>query len=84
MVLNGIHPKLLKECAGIIAKPLYLIFSKSLENGVFPTDWKLANIYHQSTRKVHEPWQAIIVTCLASKLMESIIRDAMVQHLVEN
>ena len=31
---DGIHPKLLKECAEIIAKPLYLIFSKSLESGV--------------------------------------------------
>ena len=35
---DGIHPKLLKECAEIIAKPLYLIFSKSLESGVVPTD----------------------------------------------
>ena len=30
---DGIHPKLLKECAEIIAIPLYLIFSKSLESG---------------------------------------------------
>ena len=30
---DGIHPKLLKECAEVIAKPLYLIFSKSLESG---------------------------------------------------
>ena len=57
---DGIHPKLLKECAEIIAKPLYLIFSKSLESRVVPTDWKLANISPQSTRKVREPWQAII------------------------
>ena len=41
---DGIHPKLLKECAEIIAIPLYLIFSKSLESGVVPADWKLANV----------------------------------------
>ena len=41
---DGIHPKLLKECAEIIAIPLYLIFSKSLESGVVSVDWKLANV----------------------------------------
>ena len=38
------HPKLPKEWAEIIAIPLYLIFSKSLESGVVPADWKLANV----------------------------------------
>ena len=41
---DGIHPKLLKECAEIIAITLYLIFSKTLQSGVVPADWKLANV----------------------------------------
>ena len=56
---DGIHPKLLKECVEIIAIPLYLIFSKSLESGVVPADWKL-RMYHPSIRKVRVPWQVII------------------------
>ena len=84
---DGIHPKLLKECAEIIAKPLYLIFSKSLESGVVPTDWKLANklpIHKKGSRALASNYRPVSLTCLASKLMGSIIRDAMVQHLVEN
>ena len=84
---DGIHPKLLKECAEIIAKPLNLIFSKSLESGVVPTDWKLANkspIHKKGSRALTSNYRPVSLTCLASKLMGSIIRDAMVQHLVEN
>ena len=82
-----IHPKLLKECAEIIAKPMYLIFSKSLESGVVPTDWKLANIspiHKKGSRTLASKYRPVSLTCLTSKLMESIIRDAMVQHLLEN
>ena len=84
---DGIHPKLLKECADIIAKPLYLIFSKLLESGIVPTDWKLANIspiHKKGSRPLASNYRPVSLTCLASKLMKSIIRDAMVQHLVEN
>ena len=84
---DGIHPKLLKECADIIAKPLYLIFSKSLESGVVPTDWKLANIspiHKKGSRALASNYRPVSLICLASNLLESIIRDAMIQHLVEN
>ena len=84
---DGIHPKLLKECAEIIAIPLYLIFSKSLESGVVPADWKLANvspIHKKGSRAMASNYRPVSLTCLASKLMESIIRDAMVRHLLEN
>ena len=78
---------MLKKCAEIITKPLYLIFSKSLESGLVPTDWKLANIppiHKKCLRALVSNYRPVSLTCLASKLMESIIRDAMVQHLLEN
>ena len=27
-----------------ISKPLYLIFSSSIKSGIFPTEWKIANV----------------------------------------
>ena len=75
---DEIYPKLLKECADIIAKPLYLIFSKSLESGVVPTYWKLANISPIHKKALANNYRPVSLTCLANKLMESIIRDAMV------
>ena len=36
---DGMHPKILKNCAGTLAKPLFVI----LFSGIVPLDWKLAN-----------------------------------------
>ena len=81
------HTTLLKECTEIIAKPLYLIFSNSVQSGVVPADWKLANIspiHKKDSRATASDYRAVCLTCLVSILMESIIGDAMVQHLLEN
>ena len=40
----GVIPRLLKEAGDAIAKPLAKLFNMSLRRGIFPTDWKLANI----------------------------------------
>ncbi|KAJ7414071.1 hypothetical protein BTVI_41648 [Pitangus sulphuratus] len=41
---DGIHPRILKELADVIAKPLSVIFERSLESREVPADWKLVNI----------------------------------------
>jgi hypothetical protein len=41
---DGIHPRVLKEAAEIIAKPLEIIFNKSMKEGVLPSDWKIAHV----------------------------------------
>ena len=72
---DGIHPKLLKECAEIIAIPLYLIFSKSLESGVVPAEWKLANvspIHKKGSRAMASNYRPVSLTCLASKLINGV------------
>ena len=40
--LDGIHPRLLKECASSLCGPLQVLFQKSLESGELPNAWKLA------------------------------------------
>jgi len=41
-----IHPRVLYETrdVGLIIRPLFLIFRKSLKFGTLPTDWKLAEV----------------------------------------
>ena len=41
---DNIHPRLLKETSDVIAHPLHLIFKGSLDVGVFPDTWKIANV----------------------------------------
>ncbi|KAK4810800.1 hypothetical protein QYF61_008773 [Mycteria americana] len=41
---DGIHPRVLKELADVIARPLSVIYQRSWESGEVPVDWKLANV----------------------------------------
>ena len=41
---DGLHPCLLKGCSVALSCPLYLLFVKSLEEGVLPRLWKTSGI----------------------------------------
>ena len=41
---DGLHPRVLRECAQILAQPLTIIFQSSLREGCLPQCWKEANI----------------------------------------
>ena len=40
---DGISARIVKECRSSIAKPLYIIFKKSIESRQLPSDFKTAN-----------------------------------------
>ena len=52
---DAIHPRVLKECCDEFAKPLCLLFRKSLDEGNLPLDWKEANVtpIHKKGPKKH-------------------------------
>ena len=84
---DGIHLNILNDCAETLAKPLFLIFKESLSSCVVPLDWKLANIYpiyKKGSRSIAGNYRPVSLTCLASKLMESCVKDAILKHLLEN
>ena len=41
---DGFHPRVLRELAEEIAPPLRIIFTKSLQCGLLPTQWKLGQV----------------------------------------
>ena len=41
---DNLHPRVLKEVALKIADPLVVIFQNSLNSGLVPTDWRVANL----------------------------------------
>ena len=83
---DSIRPKILKDCAETLAKPLFLIFTESLSSGIVLLDWKLANsspFYKKGSQSSNN--RPARLTCLASKLMVgSCVKDAMLKHLLEN
>ena len=39
-----LHPRVLYESRDSIAYPLFLVYSKSIQSGKIPADWKLADL----------------------------------------
>ena len=66
--------------------PLCHIFNKSLECGKIPEEWKTAEItaIHKKGSK-NEPgnYRPVSLTCVLCKVLESIIRDAIVEHFAQ-
>ena len=79
---DGIHGKVLKNCAGSLAYPLSLLFKTSYNTGQIPDEWKLANVVpvHKRGSKLSvENYRPISLTCLVMKIFEKIIRDELMK-----
>ena len=84
---DKISPRILKEVKHEITKPLSMIFNKSLTFGKVPNEWKLANvtpIFKKGDKSQPKNYRPISLTSVACKLMETLIRDKLVNFLEEN
>ena len=85
--VDGIPPKLLKEIIEQISTPLAKLFNLSLEEGIIPTEWQEANItplFKKGSRNKPENDRPVSLTSVVCKLLETLIRDHMVEFLVKH
>lgn len=78
---DNIHLRILKELANELCTPLSLIFNLSLNESVLPLNWKSANttaIHKKGIRKDPGNYRPISLTAVVVKIMEYILRDAIV------
>lgn len=84
---DEIHPKLLKELADHIAEPLSVIMNKTLTEGALPEDWKLAHVTpiykNKGAQNLAVNYRPVSLTSIICKLMESILREHIMNHLVD-
>ena len=84
---DEINYRLLIELADYISLPLTLLFNKTLKVGEIPVDWKRANItpiYKKGAKCKAENYRPISLTSIICKIMESFIKDIVMDHLRTN
>jgi hypothetical protein len=84
---DQLHPRILKELSDILAKPINIIFNTTIKTGKIPDQWKYANItaiYKKGDKKDPGNYRPVSLTCIVCKVLESIIRTEIIDHMRRN
>jgi hypothetical protein len=82
---DGFNSLFLKNIASSIAFPLMLIFNQSFCSGSLPSIWKHAivtPVFKKGLASDVNNYRPISLTCISCKVMESIIKDKMLDYLM--
>ena len=83
---DELHPRVLKELATELGPDFAHLFRKSLDTGVIPKEWSLANIcplYKKGDRALACNYRPISMTCVPCTLLEHIVCSNIMAHLDE-
>ena len=75
------------ELANSLCKPLCIIFKISLNLNCLPDQWKkakISTILKKGNKKVASNYRPVSLTSIVCKIMETIIRDCIVEHMKRN
>ena len=81
---DGVHPRVLKECAEAFALPLSIIFRRSHTEGQVPNMFKQANvspIFKKGDKVSATNYRPVSLTSVPCKVMECIQHRAILKHL---
>ena len=84
---DELHPRLLKELAKSLTKPLCIIFNQSLRLKMTPKQWKkvtISAIFKKRNRSMAGNYRPVSLTSVVCKLLEKIIREHIKKHMKVN
>ncbi|KAK4805387.1 hypothetical protein QYF61_003960, partial [Mycteria americana] len=84
---DEIHPRVLKELADVLTKPLSIIYQQSWLTGEVPADWRLANvtpIFKKGRKEDPGNYRPVSLTSVPGKLIQQIILSAITRHVENN
>ena len=84
---DEIHPRMLKELTDQIALPMAFLLNTTMEKKEIPADWKnayVSPIFKKGARNIAANYRPISLTSIPCKIMESIVKEAVLKHMVEN
>ena len=82
---DDLHPRLLHETADSISPYLASIYRESLDTGVLPQEWKVADvvpIYKKGDKDDPGNYRPVSLTSVPCKVLEAIIKDQLMAHLL--
>ena len=85
--IDGIHPRVLKELAEVLVKPITIIYKKSLAECELPQHWKEATItpiFKKGDRTRAENYRPVSLTSLICKILEKLIVAQIIKHVKAN
>ncbi|GAB0197903.1 mitochondrial enolase superfamily member 1 [Grus japonensis] len=84
---DGIHPRVLRELAEVLTKPLSIIYQLTWLTGEVLVDWRLANVMPIHKKGQQEDlgnYRPVSLTSVPGNVMEQIILSAIMRHVQDN
>ena len=86
---DDLHSQVLKNCAESLAKPLFPLFTQSINTSIYmlPSDWRQAHItpiFKKGSKVSPTNYRPVSLTSQVVKVLETLIRSRMVKYLDEN
>ena len=84
---DGWPTVVLKEISDVICAPLSMIFKMSVQSGTLPESWQVGYvipIHKSGSQQNPSTFRLVSLTSVIGKVLESLIRDVVLNHLLEN
>jgi len=83
---NGMHPRVLRELADVIAEPLSIISERSWRTGEVPEDWRKASVtpvFKKGKKEDPGKYRPVSLTSIPGKMMKMLILEVIIKQVEE-
>ena len=85
--VDGLHPRVLKELAAELVKPITILLKQSLEAEALPAHWLQAvvtPIFKKGSKSLPENYRPVSLTCILCKILEKLVVKIIINHVKAN